>query len=332
VTWLAPELVAEIAPRLGLELHLEPTYGYVGQLVAADGRRFYFRNSCLDVNPQGAAELARDKAYCAYFLRRMGYPVPDGETFYSDHWCQVIGSDRDATAAYSYAKAITFPVVVKPNRKSNGVGVSIARSRRELERGLRAVFGHAGDPVALVQPVIPGLDLRIVVLDREVVVAYRRAPLSVVGDGRSTLAELLQQKLETLRQAGRRVAPLAGDFRVRARLKRLGLTPRSVPGDGQVVVVRDIANLSAGGEAEDVSDLLHPGYRELAARATRDLGLRYCGVDVLTAGPVDRPPEQYVILEMNPSPGLDHFARLGPMQRSAAARLYEQLLRLMVAR
>jgi len=324
---LAVELIAEIAPRLGFEVHLEPDYRFVGQLVRPDGRRLYFRNTHLDVNGEGSAEIANDKAFAAYFMARLGYPVPAGETFYSAAWCRVVGSDRGVEAAGAYARATGFPLIVKPNSKSLGAGVARVHGQRELQRALRVVFEETGDRVALVQPIVPGDDYRIVVFESEVVAAYQRLPLAVVGDGRLSVDALLAERARALASAQRDTRLSVGDRRIAARLRRLGLTADSVPAAGERVVLLDNANLSTGGEPVDVTERLHPGYAKLAVDVTRDMGLRCCGVDVLTTGPIDEPPRGHTVLEINPGPGLDHYAALGPAQRARVARLYELILR-----
>src|SRR5262249_38918073 len=128
--------------------------------------------------------------------------------------------------------------------------------------------------------------------------------------------------------AGQRDTRLSvADRRIAARLRHLGLTPDFVPAEGERVALLDNANLSTGGEAIDVTDRLHAGYAKLAVHVCRHMGLRYCGVAILTPGRVDEAPRGHVVLEINPGPGLDHYATLGPAQRARAARLYELILR-----
>jgi len=74
-------MIAEIAPELGLEVHIEPEYGYVGQIKTKDGRIFYFRNTSFDLNGQSSGDNAKDKGYAAYFMKLMDYPIPEGGTF-----------------------------------------------------------------------------------------------------------------------------------------------------------------------------------------------------------------------------------------------------------
>jgi D-alanine-D-alanine ligase-like ATP-grasp enzyme len=249
-----------------------------------------------------------------------------GETFYSEAWCRVLGSARNADAAYAYARSLGFPVFVKPNSKSLGAGVVKVHDRRETYRALRGVFVDAGDRVALVQPVVPGDDYRIVVFDGAVVAAYRRLPLLVTGDGMATVRELLGRRAEELHASQRDTRLSVDDRRIAARLRRLRLCGDSVPAAGEQVVLLDNANLSTGGEPVDVTETIHLGYVELAVGATRDMGLRFCGVDVLSRGPIDQPPRDHAILEINPGPGLDHYARLGATQHARVAELYERIL------
>ncbi|HEY3108650.1 MAG TPA: cyanophycin synthetase, partial [Chloroflexota bacterium] len=234
-------------------------------------------------------------------------------------------------AAAEYARALGFPVIVKPNSKSLGAGVARVHDRRELRRAMRVVFEETGDRVALVQPIVPGDDYRIVVFDREVIAAYQRLPLAVVGDGRRGVRALLADRAAALAAARRDTRLSVDDRRIAARLRRLGLTAEFVPADGQRIVLLDNANLSTGGEPLDLTDRLHPGYARLAVDVTRDMGLRFCGVDILTTGPIDEPPRGHVVLEINPGPGLDHYAALGPPQRARVARLYELILRALLS-
>lgn len=324
-------MVARIAPRLGLETWVEPEHRFVGEVRLPDGRRTYFRHNAFDLNPQGASEVARDKDYAAQIMARLGYPVPEGQTFYSAEWCRAIGSNRDANAAAAYARTVGFPLVVKPNSESNGMGVTRVHGVRELRQALGLVYRRARDRVALVQRPIAGDDYRLVVLDDALICAYRRAPLAVTGDGRSTIRELLAAHIAALNAIGRDVPVGDDDPRLRARLRRARLGLDSRPPAKTQVVLLDNANLSTGGEATDVTGSLHPEFAALAIRLARDLRLRLCGVDLMTAEPIDQPPSHYTIVEVNAAPGLDHFARLGPTQQAVVERMYEHLLRALIA-
>ena len=184
-------------------------------------------------------------------MKRMGYPTVPGKTFFSREHCRAIGSRRDIDAAYRYAANIGFPVVVKPNSGSQGVGMAKTYTKREFYQAMRFVF--ARDRVALVQSPLSGRDYRLVVLDRKVISAYERIPLNVIGDGRSTIRQLLTKKQKGFVASGRDTIIKAEDKRISYNLKRQGLRMRSVLSQGQRVHLLDNANLSSGGDAVDVN-------------------------------------------------------------------------------
>ena len=139
---LLGQLLQKIAPEIGATINIEPKWGIVGQIIFRNGRKRYFRYSTLDLNPVGASEIAKDKDYANFFMEKMGYPTIRGQTFFSNHWAEAIGSKKDMEAAYCYAVKIGFPVIVKPNSGSHGVGVTQVQNKRELFKALRFVFKY----------------------------------------------------------------------------------------------------------------------------------------------------------------------------------------------
>ncbi len=315
-----------LAKKAGVKVNLEPEWGFAGQIELPNGRKAYFRNSNLDLNPLGASEIARDKAYANYFMRRMGYPVAEGRTFFSDKWAEAIGSSRTMEAAWHYAEKLGLPVIVKPNSKSQGVGVSKVYNKRDFCRAARFIFKK--DNVMLVEQALSGQDYRVLVLDNEVIAAYERAPLSVRGNGRSSVAVLLRGLQREFIANDRDTVIDQDDFRIKMNLRRQGMTLAAVPARSQNVVLLDNANLSAGGEAKDVTDIIHPGFKELAVRVTRDMGLRYCGVDLMVQGGIDEPPrpKKHWILEINSAAGVNYYAGSGKKQRARVDGLYLKVL------
>ena len=320
-------LFKKLAKRAGVSVHLEPKYGYVGQIVTRSGKKRYFRTTKFDINTLGATEISADKDYASYFMRRMGYPVARGEAFFSTKWCKAISSKRNLAAAYRYAQRLGFPVIVKPNSKSQGVAVAKAHTKKEFERAFNAAAKV--DTVILVQEVLTGHDYRLVVLDGAVISAYERLPLSVVGDGRSTIRTLLRAKQQQFRKQGRDTVIKADDWRIRQKLARGGYALSSVPERGVRIALLDNANLSSGGDSLDVTETIHPGFRDIAVRLTRDMGLRLCGVDLMVAGDIREGPQKYWVLEINSAPGLDHYFSKGKKQEKIVEGLYLQLLKSM---
>lgn len=316
-----------ISSEIGVKVELEPVWKIAGQITTRSGNRRYFRSMALDLNTQGAAAMSSDKDYAAYFLRKMGHPTVTGEAFHSDEWREEVGSDRNWRKAHAYAKKIGYPVIVKPNSKSQGKGVTLVYNQKELNSALKSIFTY--DRIALVQKQAAGHDYRIVVLDGRIISAYERIPLSVVGDGISTIKQLLQKKQVQFQKSGRDTKLKFDDPRIARKLRRQGRALASVPRKDEQVYLLDNANLSAGGDAVDVTKIMHPAWKKLSVRIAHDMNLRFTGVDLMIQGDISKPPKKYRILEVNDSPGLDNYACLGPTQKKIVENLYRAVLKAM---
>ncbi|OHA42670.1 MAG: hypothetical protein A3H68_01870 [Candidatus Taylorbacteria bacterium RIFCSPLOWO2_02_FULL_46_40] len=323
------KLLRKIAPRIGASVFLEPEWEIAGQITFKGGKHSYFKYNTLDLNPVGSSDIAKDKDYANLFMRRLGYSVvPDSKTFFSKEWTEAIGaSRRTIDDAYIHAKRLGFPVVVKPNSGSQGSGVAIVHNRREFYRAMRVVFKL--DRVALVQRPVYGRDYRLVVLDNEVISAYERIPLNVVGDGKTSIRRLLQTKQRQFVVAKRGTRIKVDDPRISEKLKRQGFSLRSVPSLGERVFLLPNANLSSGGDAIDVTESVNVAFQKLAVKLTSDMNLRLCGVDLMVNGDIgEQPiPGKYWVLEINAAPGLDHYAKSGKAQEQIVEDLYLKVLR-----
>ncbi len=256
----------KLASKVGATVVVEPKWGVVGQIIFKNGRKRYFRGSTIDLNPIGSSDIAKDKDYANFFMKRMGYPTVPWQTFFSAGHAKTIGSSHNIDAAYRYAAALGFPVIVKPNSGSQGAGVAKVYTKRDFYRAMRFIF--ARDRVALVQTPVAGRDYRVVVLDQKIISAYERIPLSVVGDGRSTIRQLLTKKQRQFAAGGRDTIIKPKDPRIARKLERQGLTMHSVPVRGEHVYLLDNANLSTGGDAVDVTGSIHPEFKKIAIHLT----------------------------------------------------------------
>jgi D-alanine-D-alanine ligase-like ATP-grasp enzyme len=322
-------LFKKIAPTMGAEVFLEPDWNIAGCIVFKSGQRSYFRYNTIDLNPVGAADISKDKDYANFFMKTLGYPtVPGSKTFYSDAWARAIGAKRRTIDdAYEYAQKIGLPVVVKPNSGSQGAGVSFVHTKKDFYSSMRAIFKR--DRVALVQKPVYGKDFRLVILDDELISAYQRVPLSVVGDGRSTIKKLFDAKLRSYTNDSRDCSIKLDDVRIQAKLKRLKLSTTSIPARNERIFLLDNANLSTGGESIDVTDSVHPQFKATAIELTKNMGLRFCGVDLMIDGEITEAPvpNKWFVLETNAAPGLDHYVKTGREQEKIVEDLYTKVLK-----
>ncbi|MFC3097478.1 ATP-binding protein [Alteraurantiacibacter palmitatis] len=224
-----------------------------------------------DATPYISTQLARDKMQSAAILRAAGLPVP---------LHQRVATSNEALAA---AKAIGFPVVVKPIDQDGGKGVAAGLlTMEEVERAF-AVAGALSKNV-LVEKHIEGRDYRLTVLHDRVIWAVERVPGGVTGDGTSTVEQLIAAaNADPRRGAGPHSAlkKLLIDEEAATLLARQGLEAASVPEQGRFVRLRRNSNVATGGMPVAVFDKVHPDNAALAVRAARTLRLDIAGVDLL---------------------------------------------------
>ncbi|MCE9507977.1 MAG: acetate--CoA ligase family protein [Alphaproteobacteria bacterium] len=239
--------------------------------------------------------LAQDKSATNQYLRPLGFPVPQ----------QRLVSTPDA--AVKAASQIGYPVVMKPCHGSQGRGVSIGL---ETDRQVLEAFPAAnqgGDSV-VIESVVAGDDHRLLVVGGKLIAGALRLPAQVIGNGRSTVAELIEL-LNRNPHRGRGLEKLLViidlDREAIDALAQQKMSPASVPLDGQRVWLRRTANISRGGTALDVTDTMHPDNIRLAEDVAAAIGLDVTGIDFLSRD-ITRSWKEIGggIIEVNGNPGL----------------------------
>lgn len=319
-----PAILARLAPQLGAEVVIEPEYRIVGRVCFRNGRQSYFWHNKFNLNSVSAARVAGDKGYTNFFLSQAGVRVPRGQTFFDRKYCEILPSERGVTRAVEFASELGWPVYVKPCRRSQGDGIELATNARELRAAAQRIFEQ--DHTLLVQEMCRGRDYRLVMLDGTVISAYERVPLTIMGDGRSTVGELLVAKQRGFEVSGRDTRINLSDIRLAAGLRRLKLTRRSVVPKGRRLRLLEVANLSCGGTSVDVTERVDAGYVKLAAWVCRVLDLRFAGVDLI-APDIARFSQNHWVLEVNSAPGLDHYAGSGSEHEALIDGLYLRVLK-----
>ncbi|MCB5177200.1 cyanophycin synthetase [Microvirga lenta] len=252
------------------------------------------RASITSLTPSISTDAASDKDLTKAILSDAGIPVPRGD---------VVRSAGDAVRA---AERIGYPVVVKPLDGNHGRGVSIDLSTPEaVTQAFEEAARHSRR--VIVESCFTGRDHRILVVNGEVVAVAERVPAHVVGDGRRSIAALVEEVNQDPRRGEGHENVMTritvGDH-ARGVLAKAGLTPESVPELGQVVYLCDTANLSTGGTAVDRTDDIHPDNALIARRAARAIGLDVAGIDFI-APDITRSVRETGggIIEVNAAPG-----------------------------
>jgi cyanophycin synthetase len=264
-----------------------------------------------------AVELASDKEETNKILGSLGLPVPRQELVQS------------VEGAQSAARRLGFPVVTKPYNGNHGRGISIRlTSPEEVAEGFAKAREHSRS--VIVETFLEGDDHRLLVVNGELVAATRRTPGHVVGDGVHTIAQLVDEvNTDPRRGVGHEkvLTKLELDAQADMMMARMEMTAASVPEKDRIVYLRSTANLSTGGTATDVTDIIHPDNRDMAIRAIRAIGLDVGGVDFLSTNIA----ESYKsigggICECNAAPGFRmHVAPSEGKSRDVAGPVIDML-------
>ncbi|MEW6662688.1 MAG: cyanophycin synthetase [Bacillota bacterium] len=259
-----------------------------------------------------AADIAGDKSLAKELLAEAGLPVPRG---------YVVTGENEAVNVFT---GFGQPVVIKPLDGNQGKGVALnLATPAEVKAAFRLASTFC--PQVLVEEYIKGRQYRILVVNDRLVAAAERIPAHVIGNGLNTIKELVEQENQN---------PLRGEDHEKALTKikidavallvlaKKNYSPDTVPPPGEVVYLRENANLSTGGTAIDVTELVHPENRMMAVRAARVIGLDVAGIDLVTED-IAKPLSMSAgaIIEVNAAPGIrmHHYPSLGTPRDVASA-------------
>ena len=264
-----------------------------------------------------AVELACDKEDSKELLQAAEVPVPRGDVIRRE------SSLKDAV------KYVGYPLVVKPVDGNHGRGITA--DINSWEEAVTA-FHKAKDVSrsVIIEKYITGHDFRLLVIDYTLVAAARRTPAHVVGDGKSTIQQLVDKVNEDPRRGyGHEKVLTQIDLNEMSMniLKLNGYSTKTKLTKGEVLYLKDTANLSTGGTATDVLDEVHPLNIFMAERIARIIGLDICGIDIMCED-ISRPVEDTdgAILEVNAGPGFRmHLAPTEGLPRNVAANVVDML-------
>jgi GNAT-family acetyltransferase (TIGR03103 family) len=281
-------IIAEEALRRGIRV--EVTDAESGELrLSLGGRSVLTLESLSEFTSAVAMSRCDDKRVTRRVVERAGVRVARGAVAHSG----------DLAAALDLLAAVG-QVVVKPARGEQGKGITVGVTDRDgLERAVETALPYCPD--VLVEELVAGEDLRVVVIDHEVVAAAVRRPAEVVGDGRRSVRELVRSTSRRRERATGGESSIPLDDTTADVVAASGRTLDDVIGEGERLRVRRTANLHTGGTIVDVTDRLHPEIAAAAVRASRAIGIPVTGVDFMVP---DVEGAEHVFIEANERPGL----------------------------
>ncbi len=262
-------------------------------------------------------ELACDKEDTKYLLEQAEVEVPRGE---------IIRRESSLEEACNY---VGYPLVIKPIDGNHGRGITV-----DIQNYKDAVVAfHFAQEVSrgiIVEKFITGVDYRLLVINNQLVAAAVRTPAHVIGDGKSTIQELIDEVNNDPRRGyghEKVLTQITTNDLTKSIIQSAGYTLDSVIDKDEKLILKDTANLSTGGTAEDVTDIVHPANVFMAERISKIIDLDICGIDVMTTD-ITQPLSETggAVLEVNAGPGFRmHLAPTTGLPRNVAAPVIDKL-------
>jgi len=210
-----------------------------------------------------AETISRDRDLARTLLQSCGVPIPEGSLV------------EDAAEAWEAAEDIGVPVVIKPADGDHGRSVfSNLMTREEIESACATVVAEGGG--ALIESYVRGSEYRLLIVGGKLIAAARGEKLTVVGDGKSTVDELIDTQINTSPEYALEHVSLKDHPHALQEVAHQGFAPDSVPPMGREVVI-----IRTGNHTRDITDLVHPRVAATASLAARIVGLDIAGVDLV---------------------------------------------------
>jgi cyanophycin synthetase len=273
-------------------------YGYGKKQVRGSATTF-------DCDSHLDSDFTTRKDDCKAFLSNLGFPVPKGAVVVS---CK---------QALKVAEKIGYPVAVKPVAGHKGIGVTAEVQNAEelefaFERAVDAIPENQAIEI-IVEKSISGVDFRVLCVNGRFVAATERRPASVVGDGHSTIAQLIERENRKPERTDSATSPLGkiqSDESMERYLHEQGLSTDSVLEKDRTVYLRKVANLSAGGLSIDATRTVHPDNIILAQDIAQHFKLTCLGIDVIAQSLAKSWKSGNLgIIEINAAPGISMHLR-----------------------
>ncbi|MDQ3190807.1 MAG: cyanophycin synthetase [Bacteroidota bacterium] len=264
-----------------------------------------------------AVDLACNKEETKYLLEKANIPTPKG---------RIISREQSLAAAID---SLGFPLVIKPINGNHGKGATInIKTEKEAIDALNAAQKYSKS--VIVEKFIQGSDFRLLVVNYKLVAAAKRTPAHIVGDGKSTIQTLINIINSDPRRGyghEKNLTAIRVDDMTLNILKENDFTLDSILAQGETLYLKSTANLSTGGTATDVTDLVHPSNVFLAERIARIIDLDVCGIDIMAADlTVSLEESGGVVLEVNAAPGFRmHICPTSGLPRNVAAPVIDML-------
>lgn len=280
------KIIVDEARRRGIGVEVTDAEGGFFRLTHG-GRSIVCRESLSELTTGIAMSICDDKAVTRRAVTKAGVIAPE----------QIEAGDLEKLKTFLETHG---QVVVKPARGEQGRGISVGlETVAEVEAAVENAKAFCDRVV--IEQMVEGDDLRLIVIDFKLVAAAIRRPAHVIGDGKSTVRELIEKQSKRRQAATGGESSIPMDGQTEKCVARAGYAMDDVPPENEAITVRKTANLHTGGTIHDVTGEVHPTLVEAAVKCARAVDIPVCGIDFMVKSPRQG---DYAFIECNERPGL----------------------------
>lgn len=236
-------------------------------------------------------DMTRNKNLTKTILNEIGIRTPKG----------IVANSFNKAVSLAKKNTLSYPLVVKPLDGSLAKGVTWdVRSKKEIRKAIQTLQGNKSSRKAkkfLVEEMFIGDEFRILVLNKKVISCVKKIPASVIGNGKSTIKELI----EAFNKTRIKGFEIKIDAIAKNTLKKNKLTLDSILPEKFNLKLRNNLNMSDGGRCVEYTKKMNVFFKKICEESIDALGLTYGGVDLMTRDIASK-KSSYVILEVNPNP------------------------------
>lgn len=293
---LSTQILMKEAIKRGIKVNIVDRYENFISLKKNNKVEYVIQATKTSKDNYATVLIMENKTVTKKVLRENNVKVPKGEEYYNLE-----------DAIENIKRYINKSIVIKPKSTNFGTGISIFKdgaNAEDIQKAFEMAFEY--DNTILVEEFIKGKEYRFLVIENKVVGILHRVPANVLGDGIKTISELVNIKNQDPLRGYHYRTPLEKinlDENAKLFLKQQNKDFNYVPGNNEIVYLRENSNISTGGDSIDYTDVINNKYKEIAINAAKAVNAKICGVDMMIED-YKNINSDYAIIELNFNPAI----------------------------
>lgn len=304
-------ILVQIIKELSEELNYSVDYLCYNWLIriSKNGISKHIMGYDWEINSSTSQLIAKDKSACYEILISQQVPTIEHKLFLSPQFQNYIGKNGSWKALLNYAESHNFNIVCKSNIGTGGNEVFKINNQLELETSVHTLFSKYRG-ICLCPYYNIKTEYRIIILNDIVQLIYAKQKPHIIGDGESTILELLQNLYGSMS---------ASDIEMND-INILTILPTD-----EIFELGWKHNLGKGAKPIIIEDeLLKEKLTTLAIKASKAVNINFASVDIVES------QDELFVMEINSGVMTENFAQESELNYNIAKTIYRNAIKAMI--